>query len=165
MVRFVEDDAWYAECPVVVGFESEQVEICHQRFDDLSITFNTIDCDAPITGWQESEFTPVYRFDDDQIVRFRDQVLRQVALLEWRAAGDMADGMVAVEFTFEGGRFAIANGLDENMIELGGGSRSIAVTSWHLMAPDQRFRLADAIPPGLRREALGVGRSCSAVPA
>jgi len=119
VVQFVEDDSWYAECPVVLDFDGVQVEICHQKFDDLSITFNTIDCGAPITGWEESEFTPVWRFDDDRIIGYRDQVLRRVALLEWRAPGDMADGMVAVEFTFAGGRFAIANGLDENMIEVG----------------------------------------------
>ncbi|MCP2328774.1 hypothetical protein HDA40_007281 [Hamadaea flava] len=119
LVYFVEDGSWYADCPVVFDFEGERVEICHQKFDDLSITWNTIDCSAPIGGWDEADFAPVWRAGEVLLGDFVGSEVREVALLEWRGDRDMADGMVAVEFVFETGRFAVANGLDENMIEIG----------------------------------------------
>jgi hypothetical protein len=32
------DDQWFADCPVLLDFDGMQVEINHQKFDDLSIT-------------------------------------------------------------------------------------------------------------------------------
>lgn len=56
---------------------------------------------------------------------FHGLLLRQVTLLEWRAARDLADGMVAVEFSFDNTQFVIANALDENTIEIGRAGRRI----------------------------------------
>lgn len=120
LVYLIEDGSWYADCPVVLDFEGERVEICHQKFDDVSITWNAIDCSAPIGGWDEADdFTPVWRAGDRPIADFVGGEVREVALLEWRSGHDMADGMVAVEFVFDVGRFAVANALDENGIETG----------------------------------------------
>ncbi|MEU6612491.1 hypothetical protein [Streptomyces parvus] len=38
LVRFVEDGEWFADCPVVLDFEGVRVEICHWKFDELSIS-------------------------------------------------------------------------------------------------------------------------------
>ncbi|MFI0454465.1 hypothetical protein [Actinomadura sp. 6N118] len=120
LVRFAEDGDWYADCPVVLDYEGIQVEICHWKFDELSIGWNTIDTAATIRGWEESELTPEWSHDDDRLKRCVGQELREIALLEWRPSGpDLAAGTVAVEFTFEQGSFHIANGLDENIIEIG----------------------------------------------
>ncbi|MET7412684.1 hypothetical protein [Streptomyces rubiginosohelvolus] len=121
LVRFVEDGEWFADCPVVLDFEGVRVEICHWKFDELSISWNTVDTTAVITGWQESEFTPTWSSADERLEPFVGRKLREVSLLEWRPSGqDMADGTIAVEFAFDAGRFCIANGLDENSIEVGG---------------------------------------------
>jgi hypothetical protein len=57
---------------------------------------------------------------DERLRPFVGLELRDVALLEWRPPGhDLAAGTVAVEFVFEPGCFRIANGLDENRIEVG----------------------------------------------
>ena len=119
LVYFAEDGSWYADCPVILDFSGERVEICHQKFDDLSITWNTIDQSAPIAGWDEADFSPQWRSGEHVLDSLVGGVVREVALLEWCAARDVANGMVAVEFVLDTGRLAIANALDENVIETG----------------------------------------------
>ncbi len=118
---------------IILDFEGQQVEICHQKFNDLSITFNTVDCGAPILGWEESELSPTWRFDDARLAGFHGLLLRQVALLQWHAPRDLADGMVAVEFGFDNNQFVITNALDENTIEIG--RRDAAYRAHHLTPP------------------------------
>ncbi|MER6443675.1 hypothetical protein [Streptomyces venezuelae] len=120
VVRFAEDDDWFADCPVVLDLDGIQVEVCHWKLDELSIGWDTIDTEADIAGWAGSELTPRWSHRDERLEPFAGQELREVALLEWRPAGrDLAAGTVAVEFVFAGGRLRIVNGLDENRIEVG----------------------------------------------
>lgn len=120
LVRFAEDGAWFADCPVVLDFAGVQVEVCHWKLDELSIGWNTIDTAATISGWEWSEFTPTWSHTGERLDPFIGRELREVALLEWRPSGlDLAAGTVAVEFVFGGGCFRVANGLDENSIEVG----------------------------------------------
>ncbi|WP_367048717.1 hypothetical protein [Streptomyces sp. Je 1-332] len=121
VVRFVEDGDWFAECPVVLDFDGIQVEVCHWKFDELSIGWDTIDTAAEIAGWEWFELTPRWSQHDERLQPFVGQELREVALLEWRPAGPgLAAGSLVVEFAFAGGCLRIANGLDENRIEVGG---------------------------------------------
>lgn len=121
LVRFVEDGDWFADCPVVLDFDGVQVEICHWKFDEVSIGWNSIDTTAAIGGWEDAERTPAWSSADERLASFLGQELREVALLEWRPASrhDLADGTLAVEFVFDTGRFHIANALDENSIDVG----------------------------------------------
>ncbi|MGW7313926.1 hypothetical protein [Streptomyces sp. NPDC054854] len=120
VVRFAEDGDWFADCPVVLDFDGIQVEVCHWKFDELSIGWDTIDTTADIAGWEWSALTPQWFHRDERLEPFVGQELREVALLEWRPAGhDLATGTVAVEFAFAGDRLRIANGLDENRMEVG----------------------------------------------
>ncbi|WP_218183967.1 hypothetical protein [Streptomyces sp. PKU-EA00015] len=119
LVRFAEDGEWFADCPVVLDFDGIQAELCHWKLDELSIGWDTIDTAAMITGWEWSEFTPEWSRSDKRLEPFVDQELREVTLLDWRPSGpDLAAGTVAVEFVFDAGRLRIANGLDENCIEV-----------------------------------------------
>lgn len=54
---------WLADCPVVLDFDGERLEINHQKFDDLSITWNSVDVTrAPM--WPTSDgFRLVWRND------------------------------------------------------------------------------------------------------
>ncbi|MFJ4185058.1 hypothetical protein [Kitasatospora sp. NPDC089509] len=114
LVRFVEDDDWFADCPVVLDFDGVQVEVCHTKLDEFSISWDTIDTAADIAGWEWFELTPRWSRSDERLAPFVGRELSEVALLEWRPAG-----RVAVEFTFAGECLRIANGADENRIELG----------------------------------------------
>ncbi|MBB6347874.1 hypothetical protein ACWGH8_26525 [Nonomuraea muscovyensis] len=121
LVRFVEDGDWFADCPVVLDFDGVQAEICHWKFDELSISWNSIDTTAAISGWEYVEQTPAWSDADERLESFVGQELREVALLEWRPSSrhDLADGTLAVEFVFGAGRFHLANALDENSIDVG----------------------------------------------
>ncbi|MEU3607955.1 hypothetical protein AB0E83_21270 [Streptomyces sp. NPDC035033] len=122
LVRFAGDGDWYADCPVVLDFDGVQVELCHWKFDELSIGWDTIDTAAAITGWEEVELTPQWSHTDERLGPLVGQELEEVTLLEWRPAEterDLAAGTVAVEFAFADDRLRIVNGLDENRIEVG----------------------------------------------
>ncbi|MEU9859919.1 hypothetical protein AB0D99_03530 [Streptomyces sp. NPDC047971] len=120
LVRFAEDGDWYADCPVVLDFDGVRVEVCHTRFDELSVGWDSIDTTAAITGWEWFELTPQWSHRDERLEAFVGRQLDEVALLEYRPAGrDLAAGTVAVEFAFDTGRLRIVNGLDENHIEVG----------------------------------------------
>lgn len=120
------DDEWFADGPVLLDFDHEQVEINHQKFDDLSITWNTVD---PVgqPAWTSGDwghpddhvFRLAWRHDARaDIATLQGQRLQAVELLEY-GGGDMANGMVAVSFAFPDGRVTISNGLDENLLEFG----------------------------------------------
>lgn len=121
-----QDDEWFADAPVLLDFGHEQVEINHKKFDDLSITWNTIDPVKQPT-WTYGDWHPdnyifqlAWRHDARaELASLQGQHVQTVELLE-HGGGDMADGMVAVSFAFPDGRVTISNGLDENSLEFGG---------------------------------------------
>lgn len=50
----LEHDEWFADLPVVIGFEEgPQLEVCWEKFDDLSITWDTIDVAVTPKAWVE----------------------------------------------------------------------------------------------------------------
>lgn len=109
-------DEWYADWPVLLDFEGEQVELTHQKVDDLSITWNSIDPSEPIAyGEDPKDISLAWR--DDACLRlaaFHGQQLHTVELLVWSGSD-----MVAVSFGFAHDRITITNGLDDNAIEFG----------------------------------------------
>ncbi|WP_143532387.1 hypothetical protein [Saccharothrix sp. ALI-22-I] len=120
-------DEWFSDGPVLLDFDGEQVEINHQKFDDLSITWNTVD---PVgqPAWAYGDwghpddhvFHLGWRHDArSELAALQGRQLLAAELLEY-AGGDIADGMVAVSFAFSDGRVTVSNGLDENSLEFGG---------------------------------------------
>ncbi|GAA2727810.1 hypothetical protein [Actinocorallia aurantiaca] len=115
----LEDDSWFADCPVLFAFEGTQVEISHSKFSDVSITWNEIDPLAPVI-WSGSEmgFHLRWRKDESEgMAALHGRALVAVELLEW-SGRDMAQGMVAFSFVFDDGRITVYNALDENGLEL-----------------------------------------------
>lgn len=115
-------DQWYADWPVLLDFEGEQVEITHQTFDELSITWNSIDPSEPITfGEDPEEVSPMWRDDAcPRLAALHGEQLHTVELLVWSGSEtDLTLDMVAVSFGFARDRITIGNGLDENAIEFG----------------------------------------------
>ncbi|MEI7054770.1 hypothetical protein WBG06_03035 [Nocardioides sp. CCNWLW239] len=114
------DDSWFADAPVVLDFEGRHLEICHNKFDELDIAWNRIDLLRPIL-WRYDDDGPMpLSWCDDrapELDRFRGRVLRRCTLEEW-VDDDVANGMVAVGFTFDNGGFLVSNGLDENQIDV-----------------------------------------------
>jgi hypothetical protein len=118
------DGEWFADGPVLLDFDNEQVEINHTKFDDLSITWNTIDpVEQPAWTWgdwghpDDYVFRFAWRHDARaEIAALQGHRLEAVELLEY-VGRDVANGMVAVSFRFPNGRVTISNGLDENFLE------------------------------------------------
>lgn len=114
----LEGDAWFSDGLVLLDFEGEQVEIVHQKFDELSITWNTVDPSQPL-DWGGQSLRLAWRPDvPSELVELSGQRLRNVELLEWTGE-DVAQGMVAVSFAFPDGRVTVCNALDENGMEFG----------------------------------------------
>ncbi|GAA0961423.1 hypothetical protein [Actinocorallia libanotica] len=115
----LEDDSWFADCPVLFAFEGAQVEISHSKFSDVSITWNEIDPSAPVVwSGSELEFRLLWREDERAgMAALCGRTLTAVELLEWTGR-DVAQGMVAVSFVFGSERITIYNALDENGLEL-----------------------------------------------
>ncbi|MFM9373715.1 hypothetical protein [Streptomyces sp. Da 82-17] len=111
LVWDVEDDEWFPDCPVVLDFAGERVEINHHKFDDLSLTWNTIDLDRPV-DWPGFELA--WRPEPLPELRpLRGRTLDRVELLEWTGR-DLAQGNVDLSFVFAAGRLTVFNALDEN---------------------------------------------------
>jgi hypothetical protein len=114
-----------ADCPVVLNFAGEQVELCHQEFDDLSITWNTIVPTAPIE-WSDVDDDNSgprrleWRTDaDPRLAALHGCRLEGIALLEWRDhISDIGNGSLAITFDFGREQVTITNGLDENALRI-----------------------------------------------
>lgn len=116
LVWDVQDNEWFSGCPVLLDLTGEQVEINHQKFDDLSITWNTIDPHQPVL-WPD--FDLQWHHDvHAELQNLQGQILQDVELLEWTGS-DMAQGAVAVSFRFPDNQLTIANALDENGLTFG----------------------------------------------
>ncbi|MGW6014440.1 hypothetical protein [Streptomyces sp. NPDC055210] len=106
-----QDDEWFCDCPVLFDFEGRQVEINHHKFDDLSVTWNTID---PRGAVRWPGFDLQWRSEPlPALQTVRGQSLKGVELLEWTGR-DLARGNIDVSFVFETNRVTVFNALDEN---------------------------------------------------
>ncbi|MEV5973120.1 hypothetical protein [Streptomyces sp. NPDC051921] len=111
-----EDDEWFPDCPVLFDFAGEQVEINHHKFDDLSLTWNTIDPAGPVLWpgftalrWRPEPF-PALR-------ALRGLALASAELREWQGqpqVPDLAKGCVDITFAFGPRDVTVFNALDEN---------------------------------------------------
>ncbi|MET8570150.1 hypothetical protein [Streptomyces sp. NPDC004783] len=116
LVWDVQGSEWFSDCPVLLDFTGEQVEINHAKFDDLSITWNMVDPRQPV---QWPGFELQWRHGTrPELHALQGQVLQDVELLEWTGS-DMAQGTVAVSFRFPHGRLTVFNALDENGLTFG----------------------------------------------
>jgi hypothetical protein len=115
----LDDDTWWADCPILLDFDGEQVEINHQKFNDLSITWNTANPAQTVAWPTTGNYRLAWREDPrPELTALHGQTLRGVELLEWTGDdGDLANGMVALGFTLTSGHLTIYNALDENGIE------------------------------------------------
>ncbi|WP_218004679.1 hypothetical protein [Microtetraspora niveoalba] len=111
-----DEDAWFPDAPVLLDFEGEQVEIVHWKFDELSITWNTVDPDRSLK-WAAEEFRLSWRSGvPSALAALAGRPLLEVSLLEW-AGRDLAYGTVAPAFRFPDGQVTVYNALDENGLE------------------------------------------------
>jgi hypothetical protein len=106
---------WFADGPVVLGFNEANVEITHRRFDECAITWDQVDMTAP-PDWYGTGIPLDWRPDPHAALRgARGRILREVNIIErttpspWRPST-----LHAVELLFDRYRLSIYNAMDEN---------------------------------------------------
>ncbi|MEV0811106.1 hypothetical protein [Micromonospora sp. NPDC050200] len=114
LVWDLDADEWFADCPVLLDFGADQVEVNHQKFDDLSITWNSADPTRPVRWPTSDDFQLAWRAEPlPQLAPLPGQRLSHAELLEW-AGDDMANGSIALSFALSTAQLIIYNALDEN---------------------------------------------------
>ncbi|WP_406864916.1 hypothetical protein ABZO31_32555 [Streptomyces sp. HUAS MG47] len=112
------DDEWFADCPVLLDFEGQQLELNHKKFDELSVTWNQCDPRRPVV-WPDFDL----RWRDDALPEpgtLLGRSLERVEFVQWVGPDGSAGEGVDVAFGFEGGgRLTVHNALDENGLALG----------------------------------------------
>lgn len=124
-------DEWFREGPVLLAFSGVQVEVNHQKFSDLSITWNTVDPTMRDSTSLPDEPPLVWRRDAvPELLALQGRTLTRVDLLEltWRDSWSrddavdlrrVAQGAVSPSFVFGDDRLTIRNGLDQNDLAFG----------------------------------------------
>ncbi|GAB2941201.1 hypothetical protein ACFMQL_14045 [Nonomuraea fastidiosa] len=108
-------DEWFTNCPILLNFEGEQVEINHWKFDEVSITWNTID---PERGLDWQDFHLEWRDDAiDELTALVGQPCTAVELLMLLNRDGVEGTIVSLGFGFPNGQATICNALDENGLE------------------------------------------------
>lgn len=115
----LDGDEWFSDAPVLLDFDGDQVEIDHQKFDEVSITWNTVDPSRTIDHLEDSSFRLAWRPEPlPDLADLCGRVLHHVELLEWvRDARDFAHGSVAVGLDLAPAWLTVVNTLDENGFE------------------------------------------------
>lgn len=112
-------DERFADCPVVLDFDGERLEVNHGHTDQVSLTWNTIDLARPPIWPGGDEFELRWRDDVPAgLVEQRGEPVRAVSLLEW-VGGDVAHGSIAVGIRLPAGWVTVFNARDENGISVG----------------------------------------------
>ena len=116
LVWDLDADEWFTDAPVLLDFRIDQVQIDHQKFDDLSITWNTTD---PHRAIEDSYFHLIWRPEPmPELQALPGKKLQAVELLEWRNdCHDMANGSIAGGFDLAPDWLTVLNALDENGFE------------------------------------------------
>lgn len=112
----VPNDTWFADAPVLLDFGGERVEIQHQKFDGLALTWNSLNPHG-CAHWPGFDLR--WRHDADSVLAaLQGQELHEIELLK-HDDDDMAKAMVALGFVFPGGRVTVYNALDTNGLSYG----------------------------------------------
>ena len=107
------DNSWYEDLPIILIIDGEQIEICWQQFDSLSITKNQIDVNNCISY---DERIP-YR--ENALSALNKSIGKKVLSVKLGMSSMTLEDKVipminSVDFELENGYLTIFNALDEN---------------------------------------------------
>jgi hypothetical protein len=118
------DDSWWADGPVILVFDNgTRLELLHNKFDDLSITWNTIDLATVLDGGDDPETRRDLRWSSASAgghASLRGGRVESIQILRWaQAPKGLEDGSVAIGVGFSTGKLNVFNALDENGLQIG----------------------------------------------
>ncbi len=128
------NENWFKDCPVVLNIEGIQLELCANKIDELSITFNTIDMSQKIDWYGIDEFKLEWRKEPfSDLLLAKGKKIKNIELIEYnyqtvivyskdnlKSVGDQNSSWIlnGIGFELEDGYFSVCNGLDENEISI-----------------------------------------------
>jgi hypothetical protein len=126
LVWIVDTYKWFADLPVVLRIGDQQLEVCARNFDDLSITWNTIDVQVPPRAWMDGALQ--WRRDAHPVLRQAvGRIVREVRMTEHlfttervhppdpdRQHTESSWLLGGIWLELDGGHLQIYNALDEN---------------------------------------------------
>jgi hypothetical protein len=140
-------DEWFPDAPVLLDLGDERVSVDHQKFDDLCLTWDTLDPARTIEDAGEDwPFDLVWRPEPTpQLAELAGRTLHGVQLLV-RAGGrhDLADQSVAIGLDLAPDWLTVFNAMDENGLAAG--------------PPDSRYRRHPVSRPDGRRPVRTMSR-------
>jgi len=117
---YASDGEWFCDAPVLLHIGDTVLEICHNKFDELSITCDTIDSARPVE-WDWGDRSWEWRKSDlTETSPLTGQTVTSMGFVEWRGErDDIANGMVALRLDVGDETLLVFNGLDENAVAVG----------------------------------------------
>ena len=107
------DDSWYQDLPIILIINGEQIEICWQKFDSLSITKNQINVNNCISYGERIPFRENALSSLNKAIGKRVlSVKLGMSSMEW--GGIEIPLINSLVFELENGYLTIFNALDEN---------------------------------------------------
>lgn len=107
---------WFNDCPVIIGFEDGQLELCAYKTDEFAVTFDQILVSQGLS-WYGSDLK--LHWEKNKLEEWNFIVGKKVMGIEIieRSETNTANYYVAgIGFHLNEGYFAICNGLDENIM-------------------------------------------------
>lgn len=130
----INDNEWFADCPVVLNIEGIQLELCTTKLDELSITFNTIDMSEELNWYDIDDFKLEWRKEcTPDLLLIKNKKVKNIELIEYnfrteaifskdnpKSVGEQSTCWIlnGLGFELEDGYFSVYNGLDENAISI-----------------------------------------------
>ena len=107
------DDSWYEDLPIILIIDGEQIEICWQQFDSLSITKNQIDVNDCVS------YDEKIPYRENMLITLNQAIGKKIVDVKLGMSSMTLEGKTipminSVDFELENGFLTIYNALDEN---------------------------------------------------
>ncbi|WP_026908318.1 hypothetical protein [Paucisalibacillus globulus] len=112
-----DNNEWFNDCPVLIGFYDCQLELCAYKSDEYKISFNQIPVSQSI-DWYGTDFKLEWVKNKlPSLTSLNNQLVKHIEIIEVYSGGvGTSLSLYGVGFQLVEGYFAVCNGLDENII-------------------------------------------------
>lgn len=110
------ENEWFNDCPVIIGFEDCQLELCAYKTDEFAVTFNQI-LVSENPSWYESDLK--LQWEKNKLAEWdfiAGKKVMEIEIIERSETNDAGFYLAGIGFHLSDGYFAVCNGLDENVM-------------------------------------------------
>lgn len=107
---------WFNDCPVIIGFEDGQLELCAYKTNEFAVTFDQIFVSQD-PSWCESDLK--LHWEKNKLAEW-DFILGKkmmgIEIMERSETNEANFYLASIGFHLNEGYFAVCNGLEENVM-------------------------------------------------